>query len=138
MQIMAYEVYLPTFVCFEILTKEPSVLPISSRTCSSQNFVGSEYNLIQIGAIVRSSVSGLKSSFHGLRNRPAELRKYEPPSKIIFLSSIFKKITVKKPLDPNCKSQCPFGFQTALIQVIKDFSDGQRPINFLIRAWSVI
>ena len=94
--------------------------------------------MIRIGKKYRSSLYGLNFSFHGLRNSPTELKKYGPPSNILFLSSRLQKMTVKKPLAPKCRSKCSRGFHVTLIHQSKSFSDGQIPTNFSIRAWSLL
>ena len=84
--------------------KVPRVFPMSIIIYSFQYSEGRQYILIQTRAMVRFSLFGLKRSFQGLRNRPAELKEYGPFLKILVLSSSLKKMMVKKPLAPNWRS----------------------------------
>jgi hypothetical protein len=104
------EVYILYFMASEDLTYTPMVLPMPGNTSSNQNSRDREYNLIHTGACMKSSVSWLNLSVQNLKKRPVELKKYDPPSNIRFLSSKLCRIMVKNPLEPSCRSYFPLGF----------------------------
>lgn len=116
--------------------KVPSLLPMSASVSSFQYSTGREYILIQIGAQLKSSLSGLNLGFHSVIYSPEELKKYGPPSNIHILSSTQWKMAVKKPFGPSCRVTCPLGFHLEAIHPCKAFSVGQNPRNFPMSAWS--
>jgi hypothetical protein len=85
---------------------------------------------------MKSSFFGLIFSFQIRIYRLAKLNKYGPPWKTLSRSSTRLKMAVKNPLDPNLRETSPLGFHLVLIHHIKDFYDGQRPMNFHMRARS--
>lgn len=98
----------------------------------------SEYMRIQTGAQLKSSSSGLNLAFQLRRYRPAELKKYSPPSKMRVLSSRQVKIAVKKPLVPSYRVTGPLGFHLEAIHPCRALSVGQKPRNLPMNAWSLI
>lgn len=66
----------------------------------------------------------------------ALLKKYGPSSKILYLSSRFEKITMKKPFAPSLRSVWPFGYHRCWIHLINSFSVDHAPMNLQMRAWS--